>query len=510
MTLALLQEQNQILQAEVTSLRELVGELQQALQWANAKYDALEKKVYGSSSERITQEQLKEFLPGLELVQGAIHAQPQVQTVQVQRTRQPLEKAPSLRCEIPAHLERRRVEVPAPQEVQDNPQAWEKIGQEVSERLGLEPAKLYCQQLVVGKYRSRQEGHRIVQSPVPATLGDKCKASPEVGAHIVLQKFDLHQPYHRQCKHWREAFGIKVSETTFEGWGNQTLELLAPVADRVRLQVLSSDYLQIDETPVDVLDPRVRKTTATGQMIVYSKPGAELFVDWQMSRAHHSVAANLKHFSGSIQSDGYSIYETVAKQRGDLKFLACWAHVRRKFVAAMDQQDPLAAWFVAKIQTLYDIETTLREDHSPPEQTKTVRQQQSLPLLAEIKARLDALLPALVPKSPLGKAVLYAHKLWDRLTLYVEHGQYHIDNNGVENAIRPTALGKKNWLFVGDPAVGHRHAAIYTLLGSARRLGINPHHYIPDIVRQLCGLKVRGLHQLDRLTPSGWLKSQNS
>lgn len=514
MNLELLQQENLLLKAQVNTLtqgilkfEQLVASLQEALKWANAKYDALEKKVYGSSSERVTQEDLNQFFPNLD-VQGDVYSDPQPKKFTVTRQNQKLEKAAPLRGEIPAHIERRRIEITAPEAVLNNPHAWEKIGEQVTERIGIDPATVFCEELVIGKYKSREQKNLIVQSLVPATIGDKCLASPEVGAHVVLQKFDLHLPYYRQRKYWKEAFGIWIHESTFESWGNLTLDLLVPLAQRVKLQVLAAKYLQIDETPIDVLNPECKGTTATGQLFVYSAPGKELFFDWQMNRGHESVKETLKDFLGSVQSDGYSIYQTIEGLRPDLIYLACWAHVRRKFFSAFDQKDPQAAWFVEKIGKLYEIESRLRESQASHEERKSLREKEAIPILDEIKVKLDLLQPKVLSKSHIGKAVLYAHKLWNKLEVYVTDGIYEIDNNGVENAIRPSAVGKKNWLFVGAPGVGQRHAAIYTLIGSCRRLGINPHEYIPSVVKELCGLKVKGLQELDRLTPREWLKNQ--
>ena len=395
MTLELLQQENQALKLRceafegvVLKFEKMVQELQEALKWTEAKYAALEKKVYGSSSERVTQEDLSQFIPGLTDVGGDVYSEPEPQKFTVTRQNQKLEKAAPLRGEIPAHIERRRVEIAAPEAVLNNPHAWEKIGEQVTERVCIDPANVFCEELVVGKYKSREEKNLLVQSPVPPTIGDKCLASPEVGAHVVLQKFDLHLPYYRQRKHWKEAYGISIHESTFESWANLTLDLLVPLAQRVKLQVLASKYLQIDETPIDVLHPECKGTSATGQLFVYSIPGKEVFFDWQMNRGHESVKETLKDFLGSVQSDGYSIYQTIEGLRPDLIYLACWAHARRKFFSAFDQKDPQAAWFVEKIGKLYEIESRLRETQASLEERKSLREKEAIPILDEIKVKL--------------------------------------------------------------------------------------------------------------------------
>ena len=182
--------------------------------------------------------------------------------------------------------------------------------------------------------------------------------------------------------------------------------------------------------------------------------------------------------------------------------------MRRKFFEGKEH-DKEALWFLDKIGKLYDLERELRDQKAPAHRRQAARLEIAVPILAEIKVELDKALPLIVPKSHFGKAVSYAHKIWARLQVYTTNGILEVDNNLCENSIRPSCIGKKNWLFFGSPDAGDRGAIMYSLIGSCRRLGINPHHYLADILARLPGMKTKGLDSVEELTPSGWLRARN-
>ena len=272
--------------------------------------------------------------------------------------------------------------------------------------------------------------------------------------------------------------------------------------------VFSSRYLQIDETPAKYLDPEIKGKTGTGQLWIYGIPGGEIIFQWRTDRSREGPETMLKNFHGVVQSDRYNAYVSLEKLRPDLVFAACWAHVRRKFFEAKDH-DPNAGWFLAKIGELYQIERDLRENKASWAQRHEVRQEKVPAIMEQMREQLELALPKALPQSHFGKAVLYTHKNWKQLQVYVRDGQIEIDNNLCENAIRPTAIGKKNWLFIGSPTAGDRSAIIYSLIGSCQRLGINPHEYLTDILTRLPSLKIKGVQALESFTPSGWLRARN-
>jgi hypothetical protein len=323
-----------------------------------------------------------------------------------------------------------------------------------------------------------------------------------------MQKYEMHSPYYRQGKQFSEKYGINLHRNLLGDWGLAGANLVEPIYDAMIRHVQGASYLQVDETPIKFQDPEIQGKTGTGQLWVYEIPGGEVVFAWKTDRSRQGPEAMLKNFHGYVQTDAYSVYASLEKSRPDLTFVGCLAHVRRKFFEGREH-DKESLWFLEKIGKLYDLERELREQKAEPHQRQTARQEVAVPILTEIKAELDKALPLIVPKSHFGKAVSYAHNIWDRLQVYTTNGILEVDNNKVENSIRPTAIGKKNWMFFGSPEAGDRGAIMYSLIGSCRRLGINPHQYLAEILAKLPSMKIKSVEELEPLTPSGWLRARN-
>jgi transposase len=499
----MLREQARVQQEQIAELKKGMEELAAALKWQQEKYAALERRVYGASSERLREEELKDFLPGMAQVEGAVYAAPEV--VSVERKVYPIQRTGGVRANIPEHIERVEVEV-TPPVVQENPAGYEKIGEDVSERLDYLPGKIICKRYRVGKYKDKALG-KIIAAAVPPTINEKCLAEPGLVAHVILQKYDLHLPAYRQAKHFQERHGIELHRNVVLSWIEQGASGLDAIYQVMRLDLQRSDYLQMDETPIRYLDPDIKGRTGQGYLWIYGQPASQVIFEWKISRSREGPEVFLENFHGYAQSDGYIVYESLAKESHGITWLACWAHVRRKFFEAKDS-DTASAWFLAQIGQLYDIERELRHGQASAQERQQARAHRALPILAAIKTELDKARPGILPKSLFGQAVEYASKLWPRLIVYATNGILEIDQNLCENAIRPTAIGKKNWLFVGHPEAGDRSAILYSLIISCRRLGINPHEYLTDVIVRLPTLKVKGLEQLRPLTPLGWAQAK--
>ncbi len=245
----------------------------------------------------------------------------------------------------------------------------------------------------------------------------------------------------------------------------------------IREDLLRGNYLQADETPIRYLDPDVKGKSQQGYLWVYSRPGGDVLFEWRLSRSRAGPEEFLKNFKGRLQTDGYYAYESLAKEReGELTLVACWAHCRRGFHEAL-AESRLAAWFVRQIGLLYAVEKLLREKKAGPRLRAAMRNWQSRPVLERLRRAMELVRRRTLPQGLLGKAIEYALKRWEALTCFVNDGVLEIDSNLIENSIRPSALGKKNFLFFGHPEAGERSAVIYTLLGSCRRHGVNPFDY---------------------------------
>jgi hypothetical protein len=271
--------------------------------------------------------------------------------------------------------------------------------------------------------------------------------------------------------------------------------------------LLAGTYLQADETPIRYLDPDVKGKSQQGWLWTYSHPEGDVVFEWNISRSREGPREFLKEFKGKLQTDGYGVYESLARERGgELILIGCWAHARRGFHEALDE-GRAAAWIVGQIGQLYGVEKALREHRAGPDLRAAVRAWQSRPVLVRLRRALEVIRRRVLPKSLLGQAIDYTLSRWEALTRYVDDGRLEIDNNLCENAIRPTAIGKKNFLFIGHPEAGQRSAVIYSVLGSCRRLGINPAEYLQDLFERLPKAKTS---EIKSLTPAAWLKAKQA
>jgi hypothetical protein len=291
-------------------------------------------------------------------------------------------------------------------------------------------------------------------------------------------------------------------------WAELAADWLHPIYEQIRTGVMGGGYVQVDETPVAYLAPGHGKTKQ-GYLWTCSRPGGDVFFRWETSRA----AAGLDHlvpvdFTGTVQCDGYAAYPAFAKGRnGAIALAGCWAHVRRKFHEALAQSPQTAGWIMRQIQHLYRLEAELRERPAGPHLRAAVRAHQSRPIVERLGKAFTRLKSGgrFLPHSLLGEALDYALGQWPTLGVFLADGRVEIDNNLVENAIRPTALGKKNWLFIGAAEAGERGAILYTIIESCRRRDIDPYAYLKDVLTRLPRMTN---HQVHEVTPEAWAKDR--
>jgi hypothetical protein len=337
-------------------------------------------------------------------------------------------------------------------------------------------------------------------APLPAALIEKGKAESGLVAQVILSKYDDHLPLYRQEQQFARL-GVHFPRQTLCDWIEQGAFWLQGLVQVMNQELLAGDYLQVDETPVKVLDPEVKGKAATGYLWVKAHPQGDVIFEFYPGRSKEYGSQLIGSFKGKLQRDGYGVYSALEKERPGLIGVGCWAHVRRKFVDALDESPEQAGWLVGQIRKLYVIEAHAREQAMSAEQRQRLRQELGPPIMESIKARLEQLQPTLLPQNPLGKAVRYATSEWTALQSYLADGQLEIDNNLTENSIRPTAVGKKNWLFLGHPQAGWRSAVIYSIIGSCRRRNIDPWSYLKDVLSRLPTVTAQ---QLPELVPARW------
>lgn len=488
---------------ELSTLRELVSQLQGALSAAQIENKLLRQKLElflkryfgGGKNESLDSKQLELLLAGL----AAASTPSPANTKPVPTPTRPATARP-VRQALPAHLETERV-VLEPEEVQQQPAGWRKLGEEVTEELDWKPAKFIKRLYIRPKYTNAE---RIVIAPLPARLIEKGLPGAALMAQVMTGKYEDHQPLYRQEKIY-ERLGVKLPRQTLSGWVDVAADWLSPIYREMKAGLLAGSYLQADETPIRYLDPDVKGKSQQGWLWTYRHPHGDVVFEWNISRSREGPRQFLKDFKGKLQTDGYGVYESLARERnGGLILIGCWAHARRGFHEALGE-GRAAAWLVGQIGQLYAVEKALRERRAGPALRAALRAWQSRPVLVRLRRALEIIRRRVLPKSLLGQAIDYTLSRWEALSRYVDDGRLEIDNNLVENAIRPTALGKKNFLFIGHPEAGQRSAVIYSVLGSCRRLGINPAEYLQDLFERLPKATTS---QIKSLTPAAWLKAR--
>lgn len=429
------------------------------------------RRVFGSSSEKLDPAQLE--LLGLPQTTGGKAPAPGGDEPEAaDRSRSCRARRPRL----PEHLPVEEVEI-IPLEVQAAPEAFRRIGEEVSEQLDYRPARYYRRRTVRPKYvRIEDKTSAPIIAPLPPCLREKLLATPALIAHVVVSKYADHLPLYRQADILWRRHQIPISRQTLNGWVMLAASSLGLIYDLFKTTVLDGDYHQFDETPVDYLDPGNGKTR-TGYFWTVHRPGHGSFYQWFPSRAADCLDQILPMaHRGILQCDGYGAYPAFAQGR-PITLAACWAHVRRKFYEALEHESRVRP-ALEMIRQLYVIESQLRQEGASPEQRSQMRDDQARPILEQLHHWLMQTRSSFLPQSGAGKAITYTLKLWPQLQVYLREGQVEIDNNLVENAIRPTALGKKNWLFIGAEEAGQSSAILFTLMQECRRLEIDPEAYL--------------------------------
>ncbi len=482
-----LTRQNELLRQENALLRQ--------------KIDLLVKRVFGASSEQLDRNQLEL----LTLPESAAAAAVAVVASDKERSKSsPQPRVARLPENLPVVEE-----VIDPEPVKAQPEAWRCIGQEVSEQLDYEPGRFLKRRVVRRKYvpKTNPDGVPVIAA-LPERLLDRSLPAPGLLAQIVVGKYCDHLPLYRQEQIYQQRHGVNLPRQSLTRWVELAADWLKPIYQHIRTGVMGGGYVQVDETPVDYLAPG-HGTTKQGYLWTCSRPGGDVFYRWETSRAAECLGNIIPvDFKGTVQCDGYSAYRAFANRRnGTIELAGCWAHVRRKFHEALEQSPKTAGWMMRQIQHLYRVEASLREQRAGPRLRQAVRAHQSRPIVQRLQRALLRLKSGgkHLPQSLLGIALDYALGQWKTLEVYLADGRVEIDNNLVENAIRPTALGKKNWLFVGEAGAGDRGAILYTIIECCRRRGFDPYTYLREVLTRLPRMTN---HQIPEVTPAAWAKAQ--
>jgi transposase len=474
-------------QAEIERLRLIIQKLQ--------------RSQFGRRAERLDAGQLQFGFEDLECDLARVEARLPSAAIKTSRAR-PRDERPSL----PAHLPREDMRLDL--EHQACPCCGGElhaIGETVSEMLDHVPARLRVIRIRRPRYGCRACG-TIHQAPAPERPIAKGLATPGLLAHVLVSKYCDHLPLYRQSQIFARH-GVELDRSTLANWVGGAVWWLEPLQARLAKHIFAAHTLFADDTPIPVLDPG-RGRTKTGRLWVYARddrpwcgadPPAAVYL-YSPDRRAERPAAHLKQFKGIIQVDGYPGFERLPNG-GRIQLAACWAHVRRKFYEVHQATgSPVAAEALRRIAELYAIEANIRGQTA--EIRRTARRAHSLPLVEAMKTWLEGELNRVPPRGGLADAIRYAFARWSALCRFLEDGRIELDNNTVERAIRPIALGRKNHLFAGSDGGAARWAIVASLVTTAKLNDVEPFTYLKDALERLSNGYT--MSRLDDLLPWNW------
>ena len=497
------------LPGDVSLLQQLVRTLAETLRLKDTEIAALQHRQavllrgqFGPRSERVD--------PGqLELAVFAVLREAAASGPEPPPAPEPAKKNGHGRRVLPRELPRVRVEYTLAPEAQVCPKCrggLKRIGEEVSQQTDYQPATFFIREHARAKYACPCCQESVVLAPMPQQPIDKGLPGPGLLSYVVVSKFQDHLPLHRQ-EHILRRQGLEFARSTCD-WLRVTAELLEPLVKEMANRLLESGVLHTDDTPVPVRDKAVKGRTRTGRLWTYVGDEEHPYTVYQYTptREKKWPEAFLRGWHGTLQADAYAGYDAMFALP-DILEAACWAHARRKFYDARATDAPRAAVALAFIAQAYRVETEAREGGLDAEGRRLLRQAKARPVLDQFRTWLLGEVGAVPPKSPLGEAIGYALDQWNALTRYLDNGALDIDNNAAERALRAVAIGRRNWLFAGSDAGGHRAAIFYSLIETAKRHGVNPFAYLRDVIGRVSSHPAR---DIAALLPPAWKKAQEA
>ena len=493
-----------------TDYKFLYEESQHKIDALTLELDKLRKLIFASKHERFVPADDSKINLQLSLAQDAetIASCKLTDAVKIEYIRTKTEvtenkpKAHPGRMNLPEHLRRETTILQPDADVS----GLKKIGDDITEVLDYTPGELFVKQYIRPKYVQPASAgtNTVITASLPGRLLEKCMAGEGLLAQMIVDKYADHLPIHRQLQRFERA-GVKIAQSTSNDWVKATLAQLHALYDVHKQLVLQSSYLHADETPLKVLDESKKGTTHQGYYWVYHNSRQKLVLfDYRSGRGREGPNDILKDYQGYLQTDGYIAYDDFGKTPG-IVLLHCMAHARRKFVEALNNDKDRASYALELFQQLYAIERTIKNEGLTDDALLQLRQTKAVPILQGLKEWMVGEYPKVLPKSPIGQAIAYCLPRWERLGVYTSNAILNIDNNPVENAIRPVAIGRKNYLFAGSHDAAQRAAMVYSLFATCRLQGINPYDWLKDVLQRMHLYKAE---KVDELLPHKWKKPE--
>ncbi len=491
-------ETQNILVKEVVFLKEKLHQSESQILLLQHQLAELRRMIFGAKSER--------FIPAVhpsqlsfDMNQPVIESPEEEVIIIDKHERKKKQREKPVRQMLPSSLPREVITIYP--EGYDESTTETPIGKEVTEILEEIPGKFFVKRYERLKF-AKSDKSGVIIGELPTRAIDKGLFGELLLTRIIIDKYCDHLPLYRQLQRFQRA-GIKLSSSTVGDVPKQVCSLLELLYIELINQVIISNYLQADETPHPVLDANVKEKTHRGYLWVYRSVKQRLVLfDYNKSRGKDGPRKILKNFKGFLQSDGYSVYDEFGLKE-EITLVGCMAHARRYFEKSLDSNKTEASYFISRLQEVYAVERTIREEKLEDQQIIMLRKEKSLPVLNELGLWLKDNIIHHPPQTPMGKAMAYSLSRWNKLTTYINHPLLEIDNNLVENAIRPTVLGRKNYLFSGSHEGAERSAMIYSFIGSCKINNINPSEWLADVLVKIKDTKSSELYTL---LPNFWKK----
>ena len=534
----LLQERDELYQ-ELSRLRKIDDGALDRLEKKNERYEAIIKekddkikqlidqlawyrrKFWKASSEKFIPEdpnQRRIDFDGLDVLpeEKKVIESAEKEIISYQRKKPVKPKKQPVRLPLPDYL-RREKEVIEPEGIDQN---WVRIGEEITETLEYKPGELYVRQIIRPKYvlkkelqQQREESESEVQEKnvkiavLPLLPLPRSNAGASLLTELQLSKYLYHIPFHRKIEMLKQC-GFSLPASTVNGWFQDSCDLLRALYYRLRELVLACDYIQVDESTVPVVNNAKKRTVKAYLWVVRSVMENLVFFHYDKgSRAQRVVIDLLHNYQGAVQTDGYEAYSIYENKKGVL-LLGCWAHARRKFTEALKEDKSGAEYALKQIGLIYNVEDMATDQEMDYDQRAALRQRLAYPILTAFEKWIVNYYPKTLPKGRMNKALSYTYSLFHRLSRYHLDGRYQIDNNGVENAIRPLAVGRRNYLFCGNHDAAENAAIMYSLIGSCKANDVDPREWLTDVLTRIPEYNNDYSKDLADLLPHKWKASK--
>jgi transposase len=466
-------------ESERASYQKLLGEKDETISKLKMQVEMLQRRIWGKSSERyINEDPLQRSLDfeGLdllpeekELATSAAEEIKQYKTIRILVK----EKNHPVRKPLPENLPREECHI-YPEHI--DLENWTELEPEITEVLEHEPARCYVRRIIRHKYalknKSMDVEKQVITAPMPILPIAKSYAGASILADITIDKYVYHLPFYRLIQMLRQQ-GIEISAATINDWFKAVADLMRPAWYRLMELVLSSDYIQSDETTVPVINKEKHKTVKGYIWMVRAVMLDLVFFYYDHGSRAQKVALHLfKDYQGVLQSDGYSVYDFYENKKGVLP-IGCWAHCRRLYEEALKEDKARAEYALEQIGLLYDVERRADQEHRSYEERADLRSRWSYPIMVAFEKWMVKEYPKVLTKGRIGKAIRYTYRIYHKLTRYHLDGRLKMDNNLGENAIRPLAIGRKNWMFCGNHSAAENAAIMYSMFGCCKAQGVN-------------------------------------